>query len=169
MNSPHDTLPDGLPPGEELLAYLDGELDAESRRRMDEQLSGNGELRQRLKEHQQTWDLLDDLSRATVDDSFTRTTVEMVAIRAGDAVSQAQRIKRRRQAMVWLLGLLFTAAAGVVGFFLTARHLAEPNDRLVEDLPIIEHLDAYRSAGTVEFLRQLDAPKLFHEDDDNAI
>lgn len=169
MNGPNDTLPDGLPPEEELLAYLDGELDAESRRRMDEQLSGSGELRQRLKEHQQTWDLLDDLQRATVDDSFTRTTVEMVAIRAGDAVSQALRIKRRRQAMVWLCGLLFTAAAALIGFFLTAQHLAEPNDRLVEELPIIEHLDAYRNAGTVEFLRQLNEQKLFHEDDSNAM
>ena len=168
MNGPHETLPDGLPPGEELLAYLDGELDAESRRRMDDQLSASGELRQRLKEHQQTWDLLDELPRATVDDSFTRTTVEMVAIQAGDAVSQAQRTNRRRQHLAWVLVVLSATAAGVVGFAYTAQKLAEPNDQIVEDLPIIEHLDAYKNAGSVEFLRRLDEHNLFHEDDGNA-
>jgi anti-sigma factor RsiW len=144
-----------LSAGEELLAYLDGELDAESRRRFEEQLSTSGELRQRLKEHQQTWDLLDELPRANVDDSFTRTTVEMVAIHAGDAADQAERTKRWRQQLAWTLVALSTAAAGVFGFFLTSRQLAEPNDRLVKDLPILENLDAFKNAGSVEFLRHV--------------
>ena len=169
MNGPHETLPDGLPPGEELLAYLDGELDADTRRRLEDQLSNSGELRQRLKEYQQTWDLLDDLPRATVDDSFTRTTVQMVAIRAGDEVSELGRARRKRERILWACGIVSVVAASIAGFALTERRLAEPNDRLIEDLPIIENLDAYKNAGNIEFLRQLDAERLFHEDSSDGL
>jgi anti-sigma factor RsiW len=169
MNGPNNTMPEEQPPGEELLAYLDGELDAESRRRFEQQLSTSSDLRQRLKEYQQTWDLLDDLPRATVDDSFTRTTVEMVAVRAENAVAQSKTTRVQRRSLIWSLGVLSIIATCLAGFFATWQYHSLPNEQLVEDLPILEHFDAYRNAGTLEFLRQLDEQKLFQEDSRDAI
>lgn len=169
MNGPRETLPDGLPAGEELLAYLDGEMDADSRRRIEEQLSTSGELREKLKEYQQTWDLLDDLPRATVDDSFTRTTVEMVAIRAEDAVVESQAAKKKGRLIIWSLGLVIALLAGAIGYLITNRHYSGPNEQLVEDLPILEHFDAYRNAGSLDFIRQLEEQKLFQEESGDAL
>lgn len=163
MNRPHETLPDGVSITEDLAAYLDGELDAESRRRVEKQLSMSDELRNRLKEYQQTWDLLDDLPRASVDGSFTRTTVEMVAVRAEDEVVQTQQSKRRRRVLLWCLGIAGMMVSGAAGYLVSHRQLSAPNEQIVEELPIIEHLDAYQNAGTIEFLRQLDEHNLFQE------
>lgn len=168
MNSPN-TLPDDHPPGEDLLAYLDGELDADARHRLEEQLSTSGALRQRLKEYQQTWDLLDELPRTSVDSSFTRTTVELVAFRAEDAVSVFERDQRFRKNLVWGLGIAAVMATCAAGFFITSNFLSEPNERLVRDLPIIENLEAYRQAGSIDFLRQLDEQKIFGEDNGDAL
>ena len=52
------------PLDEQLVAYLDGELDAESSRRMDELLATDADVRRRLQEMERTWDLLDDLDAA---------------------------------------------------------------------------------------------------------
>jgi hypothetical protein len=58
---------------------------------------------------------------------------------------------------------------GAVAFFLTLRHYNQPNEQLVEDLPILEHFDAYRNAGTLQFLRELNDQKLFQEETGDAI
>lgn len=169
MNGSHDTLPNEVPYDEELSAYLDGELDAEARRRFEDRLSSSSPLRQRLKEYQQTWDLLDDLPRATVDDSFTRTTVEMVAVRAeGDVLTAEQRAARRKQRL-WILGLLAVLLTAAAGYAVTYSWLQQPNEQLVEDLPILEHFDAYQNAGSVEFLQELSSQGLFREESSDAL
>lgn len=165
MNGPQDTIPDGNAQSEELIAYLDGELNAEQRRRLEEQLSSNSTLRQHLKELQQTWDMLDDLPRDQVDETFTRSTVEMVAIHAEQEVSQRLSRAAQRRAAAWLGGIAATVLAGAVGFWVTYENLSRPNRRLIEDLPIVEHLDAYQYAGSIEFLRELEREQLFSEED----
>jgi anti-sigma factor RsiW len=164
MNSPHDTVSDGEVTGEELMAYLDGELGDERRRYLDERISGNPELRQKVKELQQTWDLLDELPREPVGDDFTRITVEMVAVQAeSEAQLQVRRANWWRRTAL-LLGLAFSAVAGAAGFLWMRSQLAEPNRRLVDDLPILQQLDAYQNAESIQFLQMLDREGLFKEE-----
>ena len=65
---------------EELSAYLDGELDAESVRKVERRLARDGSYQLELQRLERAWRLLDDLPRATVDESFTKSTIEMVAV-----------------------------------------------------------------------------------------
>ena len=168
MNGPQETISDGSSLSEELIAYLDGELDSERRHRIEEQLSDNAALRQRLKELQQAWDLLDELPRDHVDDTFAKSTVEMVAIHAEAEVDASARAAGRWKLAAWCLGLAGATVAAVAGFSLAHLQLSQPNRTVVKDLPILEHLDAYQNAGSIDFLRTLENEGLFREEESNA-
>ncbi len=152
-NPANNAIDDAAPLDEELVAYLDGELDAESGRRIEALLASDPAVRHRLQSLERTWDLLDKLDAAPLGEPFTQTTLEMVAIAARKEVEQsrAEAPRRRRR---WLLGVggsLIVAAAA--GFFAVALH--DPDRQLLQDLPLLENLDEYRQIGSIEFLHRL--------------
>ena len=59
-SSEHDSL------HEELTSYLDGELDPQQVRRIEERLARDADYRAELQRMQRAWDLLDRLPRASV-------------------------------------------------------------------------------------------------------
>ena len=67
---------------EQLVAYLDGELDDESSRQIEERLTSDSTLREQLGQLERTWDALDELEQIEVDEEFAQTTIEMVAVAA---------------------------------------------------------------------------------------
>lgn len=149
---------------EELVAYLDGELDAQQSRRIEYRLANEPEVRLVLQELDRTWHLLDELDAPTLDEDFTRTTLEMVAMAAvGDASRTGAKAPRRR----WLAAVAGLAAAALAGFALVGRLAPDPNAQLLQDLPLIENLDQYRQIDNLEFLRMLNREKLFTEDIDD--
>lgn len=148
---------------EELSAYLDGELDASSVQRVEERLARDPGYRAELQKLEGAWDLLDRLPRAMVDEGFTKSTIEMVALSAAEEADAALRelpVRRRRQRIG---GALAMAAALVVGFVVGTQIWPDPNERLLEDLPVLENLDLYYQADDIEFLRLLDEKGLFEE------
>lgn len=149
----------------DLVAYLDGELDAEQTRSVEERLSGDAEYRRQLRELQRTWDLLDHLPTADVDESFTRTTVAMVAVSASGDVDHVAAQRGRRKRWLWWSGTAAAALAFAAGYVVVAVLVSRENRRLLRDLPVIERLDQYRYADSVEFLRQLEHEGLFTEDE----
>lgn len=149
---------------EELVAYLDGELDADASDRIERRLAEDPAYRQQLNDLQAAWDLLDQLPRAHVTESFTQSTVEMVAVKAQDEAQHlAKSVDQRRR-----LGLVALAASGllaaVAGYRLVGQRLDLPNQELARDLPLIENVDIYRVAENVEFLRTLEESGLFEEE-----
>jgi hypothetical protein len=151
------------PLDEQLVAYLDGELDAENSRRIEAMLASNAEVRRRLQSLERTWDLLDQLDATGLGEPFTRTTLEMVAVAAGDEAQQrlADAPRRRRRRRLAVAGSLLAAAvAGFLAVFLWA----DPNRRLLQNLPVLENFDEYRQAESVEFLRMLRDQHLFAAD-----
>jgi hypothetical protein len=138
---------------EQLVAYLDGELDAETARRIEERLASEPGVRETLNRLERTWDMLDELGSTPVGDGFTRTTLEMVAVAAEEdvkeAMLQAPKLRRRR---FWKIGSV-VAAASLAGFFLVSTLLPNPRRELARDLPVLENLEEYRQAGDIDFLR----------------
>ena len=148
---------------EELTAYLDGELNVEARRKVEERLSRDSSYRSELNRLQKAWDLLDTLPRANVGEQFTTTTLEMAAVAAAEedtAVARPSKAIERR--LSWMLagGSL---AALVAGYFIGHARWRSPNEALLRDLTVIENLDAYREVQEIEFLRGLSQEKLFDE------
>jgi anti-sigma factor RsiW len=147
-----------------LVAYLDGELDAEAVRGVDDRLAAEPVLRARLRQLEQPWRMLDELSAEPVAEDFTRTTLEMVATAAAEDTEQHERAARGRPSRRrWLAagGLVGAAAAGFLAVVLLRP---DPNRQLAEDLPVLEHFEAYRQTESVEFLRQLHDQGLFDEE-----
>jgi hypothetical protein len=153
---------------DELTAYLDGELDAESVRRVEERLARDESYRTQLQKLDRTWSLLDGLPRASVDEKFTKTTLEMVALSAShdaDAVVRGLPARRRRQR---LAGVISMAAALLVGFAIGSQVWPDPNQKLLADLPVLENLDLYYQVDDVEFLRLLDREHVFEDSDSDS-
>jgi hypothetical protein len=149
---------------EQLVAYLDGELEPQSARQVENLLAGNERARSRLNELAASWDLLDQLPRATVDDLFTRTTVEMVALAAEDEVAQSQANHPGRRRLRWLEGGIAVAAAALVGFVIVSMAVPNQNELLLQDLPVVSNLDIYRSVGNIDLLKQFQSAGMFIDD-----
>lgn len=166
--SANDSLkePDSI--DDEIVAYLDGELDAEAEARIVRQLGEDAAYRARLAQLQQAWDLLDNLRGSEADDEFVQSTVAMVAVQAeAEAQTMRHRIVRRRS----LIGLGITAlglASLAAGYAMVHYRLTEPDRKLVRDLPVIERMDELRYIDNVEFLKQLDRENLFVADVDEV-
>lgn len=151
----------------QLIAYLDGELGVDDRRQLEERLSEDDALRQRLQQYQQSWDLLDQLPTPQLSERFTQTTVEMVAIRSQeDAIMQDKRESKSRQLKALILGVIGSACC-LIAFIFTQRYLTRDERQLIKDLPVIEHLDAYQYAESIDFVRMLQSENLFAEGGDD--
>jgi anti-sigma factor RsiW len=145
---------------EELVAYLDGELDADAARCLEERLANDPELRRRLNELQAAWELLEELPASEADPAFTHTTVSMVAVRAGQ---ETRRLGGWRLAAGVLLGCATALLAGLIGYWSVDYFLSAPERQLARDWPVIERVDMYRSAESVEFLRKLVQEGIFDD------
>lgn len=156
MNDEHNTTNE-----EQLISYLDGELPTDEAHLLETRLSDDPELRRRLNQHQQAWDLLDALPLTNVDDNFTRSTVEMVAVSASAEVNQQTEATSRGHRLKWWIAAEVLIAAALVGFIAVRLVVTAPNRQLVDDLRVLEELDAYRYAEDVEFLRALEREGLF--------
>lgn len=140
---------------EQLVAYLDGELSPDEEHQVERLLADDPAVRAELQRLQRAWDELDVLPRAETDHHFTSATLEAVAATATMdlAVEQTRRQARRRNR--WVQGSLALAMAAAAGFWGTALWWPDPNRELARDLPVLERLDMYRQAGSIEFLRLL--------------
>jgi len=164
MNSPTEIPPsDSQSMRDELVAYLDGELDLDTSRRVEQWLAENPAAREELRRMEQTWLLLNQLPRSETDASFTETTVEMIALGGRrKATTRQSRAGSGKLAFIWPL-LAWLALAISVGMLIASLR-PDRNRKLLEDLPVLEHLDAYRHAESVEYLRSLNESESFEAD-----
>jgi anti-sigma factor RsiW len=153
---------DGVDPiDEELVAYLDDEIEPTDRQRIERRLADDAAYRERLRQLQQAWDALDALPHSSLGEAFTSSTMTMVVAEQEQATTQAvQKIqaKRGRRGIVLIVSTLLAAA---VGFALVYRQLTDSDRELVNDLPVIERVDQLHNTPSVEFLEQLQKEGLF--------
>jgi anti-sigma factor RsiW len=154
------------PVDEELVAYLDGEIDASGRVRIERRLAGDAGFRDRLRRMQQTWEALDLLPRSHAGDAFTSSTMTMVVAEQEIAATQAVQQLKTQQGRRWIWAAAATVAAGIAGFALIYRSLTAEDQALVKDLPVIEKVDQLHNTPSVEFLTQLQSEGLFLSDND---
>src|SRR6185503_18182380 len=149
----NDQLAETTPLDEEIVAYLDGELDSESEARIVRRLSEDATYRSRLGQLQQAWDLLDNLRGTEADDEFTASTVAMVAVQAEqESKSQQVRIVRQRS-LAWLALTAVVLLSAACGYIVLNRRVTRDDRNLVRDLPVIERVDEYRYIDDVAFLQ----------------
>ena len=159
--STHDEVDELDPIDEELVAYLDDELEASDRARIERRLVEDEAYRDRLRTLQATWDALDLLPKTGAGDRFAATTVEMVAAEEEVAATQAVQLIERRRSLRWLWISAASLAAATTGFVIVYQLETRGDRELVRDLPVIERVDQLRNTPSIEFLRQLQEEGLF--------
>jgi anti-sigma factor RsiW len=168
MNESNPSLAETTSIDEEIVAYLDGELDSEAEARVARRLSDDPAYRLRLNQLQQAWDLLDNLRGTEADDEFTASTVAMVAVQAEqEAKSQQMRVVRQRS-FAWLTLAAVVLLSVVSGYVVLHRRLTRADRNLVRDLPVIEHVDEYSNIDNLSFLKALERENLFPSEVDDG-
>jgi anti-sigma factor RsiW len=152
------------PGREELVAYLDGELDAEAARQIEERLRTDAGLRDELHRLERAWNMLSTLPHAEADASLTKSTVEMLALEAEDDLACGAAKRGRLRLVAWGLAAALLFVAGLVGTLTAEAFWPDPDAPLLSDLPVVQQIDSYQQAGSVEFLRLLRERGLFVQD-----
>jgi hypothetical protein len=140
---------------EQISAYLDGELDSEEARALEERVRSDPKTRGMLEGLDRTWSLLDRLDRVDVDEQFTRTTIEMVAIAAAEEVDRWKSAAPRRRRRTLIAAAVGMMGAALGGFLAVAAYWPNPNKQLLQDLPLLKEVDEFHQIDGVDFLRRL--------------
>ena len=155
---------------EQLVAYLDGELNDEQTAAVEIRLRKDPKFRQMAEELDRTWGLLDALEPVAASDEFSRQTVKTVITTDSPAVkprslSMAGLLSSlvSSQALAWLgIGVMGTAC----GFGIAAlRGPSEESVRATQVLRQIEVLDRYPEYSIVRDVESLGQLKLPHSED----
>lgn len=154
---------------DELVAYLDGELSAEEAARIELLAEQDARVREELRRLAETWDWLDVLDRPTVDEDFTRTTIEMVAqSAASEVVSQADS-QRKLRLLLAGIAVFGAVVAFLVGWRTASFFWQNPNQWLIKHYAVIENQDYYRHVESLDFLRMLRDHGLFRDEEEFLI
>lgn len=166
---------------EELVAYLDGELDPKAAEAMATRLTLDPNLRAEADALQRAWDILDVLPRPQPSAAFASRTLSQVIpvpgggsgtqylAQSGSAAATMPAIPAPRPgAGFWLGSALVILLAGLGGYF-GHRAVAPPPrpvavDPPLEDVPLMKNLRLYRNVDDVDYLKKLDSPELFGEE-----
>jgi anti-sigma factor RsiW len=152
---------------EELVAYLDGELDEDAVERVEEMLSESPQARDKVDELMRAWDCLEFLPHVRATDEFTDRTLS--TIRVAEAANEPEPTSRvnKEQVRRWSIRggwALVVLGICLCAYLATNRWIPDESQELVEDLPLIENLHLYSDVESVEFLEELEASGLFEED-----
>ncbi len=137
------------------VAYLDGELPAQERQRIEKQLVNDAAAREELSRLQESWEMLDLLPRTMTDRQMTQTTIAFVARSERSRVS-TQPLKRRFPRR-WLAVCL----AACLGFVSVFQLLQLRRANRLRELPVVANQELYRYADSPDFLLRLQQEGLF--------
>lgn len=146
-----------------LVAYLDGELEEPAAQEIEQILSKNPVARNDVEMLMRTWELVDALPRPAATEEFTQKTLSTLkAVEIRVSLTEKAWFLKARKALIgagWLAGI---GLAAVVGFAITNHFVPSEARQLVDNLPVVERLDLYSEVGNVEFLQELRRSGLFN-------
>ncbi|HKI36741.1 MAG TPA: hypothetical protein VKA46_33105 [Gemmataceae bacterium] len=150
-----------------LVAYLDGELDEEAARQVEARMTQDPAVRAEVESLRRTWELLDYLPRAEPSPNFTHRTISLVTGEHKAALLARRRRRRRLFAAAWAAAVLLAALGGFGAVTLLVPR--EPTDEeLAHDLRVLENRKLYDQVDSISFLKELDQPDLFGDDNPDA-
>ncbi len=146
-----------LEPDDELLvAYVDGELDNDSRTQLENRLLDDEELRRRLQDLQQGWDYLDDFPAMIPCEKLVESTLELVV---SDIVKPKTESSTSRMFVDRYRWPLATAGLCVLGALISAVTIyavrSSDYQSQLKDLAIAENIDAYYYGHDLQLMRDL--------------
>jgi anti-sigma factor RsiW len=163
----------------DLIAYLDGELKGDARRRVEQRLAGDVALRLEADSLKQAWQMLDYLPRPAPAADFATRTLERVSVVGGPTATRSRLSttavdlprSRRRWFMLasWAAAALLALAVGFAATPgrrpMTPAEMDPDTDVLMAREPTaIENLPLYLAAENLDYLLALDQSDLFGDE-----
>jgi anti-sigma factor RsiW len=165
---------------EELIAYLDGELDEKGSQAWEARLMLEPAVRAEADALKRTWDLLEYAPKPPAPSpTFTSRTLDRLAvIKPRENTLWADlRPMRSGWGVLWAAGLLlafllgYTATSGPrqvnrqASASLAAKAQSDaPTQQLAADLRVVENLQVYENAEDIEFIQELEKLELFADE-----
>lgn len=158
---------------ENLVAYLDGELDEETARAIEARINVDPDVRAEADALKQAWEMLDFLPRPEPSSSFTHRTMERLTLQRPLSTMTMPRQRSGSRGLSWLKLSIGLTLAGAVGFALAVWLWPRPvpgtgSDQLdvilIEDMRVIENKHLYDHIEDLDFLKKLDETNLFDTD-----
>lgn len=152
---------------EDLVAYLDGELEEEAAQSVDSLLTKNEVARHEVEVLARTWELLDLLPSTKASSDFTEKTITHIKIDAQPKFAPVwERLTTQaRRSILWIASGGLVAAAVIAGFLLTSSWIPNPSQKLLTELPLYKEYDQYVEIESLQFLKELRASGLFDDND----
>lgn len=154
---------------ENLVAYLDGELEDSESQVIDRILARSDVARHEVEALSRAWEMLDLLPQPKASSEFTSKTMTTLRLNEvpRDFTEQPWFIYLRRGAVatIWLAAI---AASGVVGLLAAWQWYPNPHRDLLEELPVVKQLDVYAEIDSIDFLKALHRESVFDGGGDNA-
>ncbi len=179
-------------PNDDLVAYLDGELDGADARSMESKLAFDPKARAEADALKKTYDLLDYLPKPEPSATFaTRTLTQIYPVQsaeispakppapssAGIPLTTSQSVplpvKPQRTAWTvvgWCLATLLVTVLGYLGHLIARPHLEANSEtkQTSEQVRLLERLPMYLGVDDIGYLKSLDDPDLFGDNDGDA-
>lgn len=163
-------------PDDDLIAYLDGELDDDAAEAVESKLANDPDARTRADEYKKSFGLLDYLPKSEPSSTFATRTITrlMPAVSASGSQTTPTTLPRPRkvwpEVMIWgLLAVLATIAAFAGSRVWRQATTLPPADLPISDLAVIESLPLYAGVDDIDFLRDLAKVDLFDADSADAV
>ncbi|MFN7770376.1 MAG: anti-sigma factor family protein [Planctomycetaceae bacterium] len=154
---------------ENLVAYLDGELEDPAAREIEQVLASSPVARHDVDMLSRTWDLVGELPHVSVTQEFTGKTLDSIAAsRTGPWVDPDSISRNSRRILGLAVAGMILVAAGTVGFLATNRWIPNEAEEILNDYEILMELDKYREVGDPENLRKLQEFREFNEAEDDS-
>jgi len=141
---------------DDLVAYLDGELEESQTQYIDQVLARSEVARHEVEALARTWELLDLLPKPNATEGFTDRTITTLKVSEMATPLTEQPwfdyVRKGTIAAGWVLLLSVCAA---VGFVITTQAVPNEQAELLTELPLIRNLDVYLEIEDLEFVREL--------------
>lgn len=139
-----------------LVAYLDGELEEDTTQYIDQVLAKSEVARHEVEALARTWELLDLLPKPNATENFTERTLTTLKVSETRTNLTDQPwftyVRKGAIAVVWVAVL---SVAASIGFIATTKWIPNPHDELLTDLRLMKNLDLYLEADSMSFVGEL--------------
>ncbi|MCH2212875.1 MAG: zf-HC2 domain-containing protein [Fuerstiella sp.] len=153
---------------EQLVAYLDGELDGEQSAGIEKHLSEDPKLRQLAEELDRTWGMLDALESVEASQEFSAQTMKTVAAADMDSQQRFSALVSRfagswfnSHALTWFgIGVIGTSCGLAISLLSGASPESTQAAELLRDIDVLQRYPEYSIVPDVELLRELKFPSV---------
>jgi hypothetical protein len=147
---------------ENLVAYLDNELEDAQARAVEAKIHLNPAVRAQADQMKRAWDLLDYLPRAEPRADFTCRTMDRLT-----ALGPIEKRAHWKSTLAWAAVFLCVTAGGAAVCWLIERHNNSANSTeqdIAHNLRLLQHLPTYRWVNDIAQLNEISQPELFGDD-----